>query len=149
MEEKRQNTTVEPKRPVQVAIPKKEAKVAIPNKRNLKFQREKDKQLVKGIFNFLEVPGGEMKFVYSKYKGEQPKKYKLKDGEVYSLPLGVAKHLNKNCWYPVHSHAVDAEGKPIYKVGERKRRCGFQSLEFLDPEDFAVNDPVILTAQKV
>jgi len=123
--------------------------VVIKKKKNLRFERERDSKLVKGIFRFHEVPGSTMKFVFSKYKGEQPKRYSLNDGEVYSLPLAVAKHLNKNCSYPVHSHAVDAEGKAIYKVGERKRRCSFQSLEFIDPEDFAVSDPTIVTAQQV
>lgn len=121
----------------------------IKTKKNLKFSREKDQELVKGIFRFNEVPGGTMSFFFSQYKGEHPKRYKLKDGEVYKLPLGVARHLNKNCWYPVHSHAVDKNGKALFKIGERKRRCSFQSLEFIDPEDFAVNDPVVVTAQKV
>lgn len=140
---------MEAKKKTEAVELKKPAAAGIPNKSNLKFKQEKDRQLVKGIFNFHEVPGGEMKFVYAKYKGEQPVRYKLQDGEVYSLPLGVAKHLNKDCWYPVHAHALNSEGKAVFKIGERKRRCGFQSLEFIDPEDFVVNDPVILTAQKI
>jgi len=118
-------------------------------KKSLKFQKDKDNELVKGIFRFHEVPGGVMKFVFSQYKGEQPKKYELRDGEVYTIPLGVAKHLNKNCWYPVHEHAMDLGGNSIYKVGEKKRRCSFQSLEFIDPDDFSTVDPTILTAEKV
>lgn len=111
--------------------------------------REKDQEMVRGVFHFKEVPGGVMEFFYSCYKGDDVVKYSLKDGEVYSIPLGVAKHLNKNCWYPVHSHAVDASGRPIYKVNEKKHRCSFSSLEFIDPEDFDSTDSNIVMAQEV
>lgn len=48
------------------------------------------------------------------------------------LELGVAIHLNKNCWYPVHHYEQDAEGKASVRVGRKVRRMGFQSLEFTD-----------------
>jgi len=118
-------------------------------KKNLKYQRDKEKELVKGIFRFHEVPGGTMSFFFRKYKGDQPERYKLKDGEVCSIPLAVAKHLNANGWYPVHSHAVNADGKSIYKIGEKKRRFSFQSLEFIDPEDFSTVDSGLVTVEKV
>jgi len=133
MEEKKQTSAVASRKP----------------KQNLQFQREKDKEMVKGIFHYDEVPGGDLAFYYSKYKGDQPQRYKLKDGEVCTIPLGVAKHLNKDCWYPVHAHVVDANGKNAYKVGERKSRCHFQSLEFIDPEDFSSVDPNLVTVEKV
>jgi hypothetical protein len=119
------------------------------SKKSLRFQKEKDQEPVKGIFRFKEVPGGTMGFYYSQYKGEHPKLYRLKDGEVYTIPRGVARHLNNDCWYPVHSHTVDADGNPIYKVSEKKHRCFFQSLEFVDPEDFTVGESDIVTAKKV
>ena len=118
-------------------------------KQSLKFQRDKDKETVKGIFHYHEVPGGTLSFFYKKYKGDQPERYKLKDQEVVTLPLGVAKHLNKNGWYPIHAYSQNAEGKSIYKIGEKKRRFGFQSLEFVDPEDFSTVDPGIITVEKV
>jgi len=133
MEEKKQTTTIANKKP----------------KANLNYQRDKDREMVKGIFNFYEVPGGTMKFHFRKYKGDQPKRYALRDGDICTIPLGVAKHLNRNGKYPVHSHAVDADGKTIYKVGEQKRRFGFQSLEFIDPEDFSTVDSSLLTVEKV
>ena len=116
-------------------------------KKSLIFQRDKDREKVTGIFNFFEVPGGLMKFRIKLYKGDNVEKYELRDGETYTLPLGVAKHLNKNGWYPINKHAVDANGKPIYKIGQKKRRFGFQSLEFIDPEDFSTIDPDIITIE--
>lgn len=117
-------------------------------KKNLQYQREKDKEPVKGIFHYYEVPGGVLTFRFLQYKGDHAERYELRDGEICTIPLGVARHLNKNGWYPIHSHAVNEDGKSIYKVGEKKRRFGFQSLEFIDPEDFSTIDSSIITVEK-
>lgn len=105
-------------------------------KKDLIYQRDKDKELVKGMFKFYEVPGGLMSFVYRKYKGQKPEKYTMEDGKVYSIPLGVAKHLNNDCWYPTHDYAVDVDGNKVQRISQKVKRCGFQSLEFMDIEDF-------------
>ena len=118
-------------------------------KKSLRYQRDKDREIVKGIFNFHEVPGGTMSFRIKLYKQDDVERFSLTDGETYSLPLGVAKHLNKNGWYPIHAHAVDGNGKSVFKIGQRKRRFGFQSLEFIDPEDFSTVDPGIITVESV
>ncbi|MEE8209015.1 MAG: hypothetical protein V3T88_08720 [Nitrosomonadaceae bacterium] len=118
-------------------------------KQNLRYQRDKDREMVKGIFKFYEVPGGTMTFRFKEYKQDPVERFELKDGETYSIPLGVAKHLNKRGSYPIHAHAVDASGKSVYKIGQKKRRFGFQSLEFIDPEDFSTVDPGIITVENV
>lgn len=104
-------------------------------KPNLKYLRDKSREKVKGIFNFFEVPGGSMSFVYKEFKEDPVERFDLVDGQVYTLPLGVAKHLNKNGWYPIHAFAVDETGKPVQKIGQRIRRFGFRSLEFLDIDE--------------
>lgn len=104
-------------------------------KANLKYQRDKDREKVKGIFKFYEVPGGSMSFVYKKYKEDDVESFTMVDGQIYEIPLGVAKHLNKNGWYPKHKHSVDMNGNPIIDVGSKVRRFGFQSLEFITEED--------------
>ena len=83
----------------------------------LKRAKEKDHKLVKGIFRCYEPRGGSIKFSFRKYKGDAVANYTLKDGEIYSLPLMVAKHLNQNCWWPRHSHVLDANGNPSVEVG--------------------------------
>lgn len=114
-----------------VSAAKKEA----PIKHNLEYQRTRDRQLVRGKFIFHEVPGGTMMFSYKAYKQDPVENFTLSDGQIYQLPLGVAKHLNKNCWYPLHSYAVDENGKTVAKIGQKVRRCSFQSLEFIDEVD--------------
>jgi hypothetical protein len=109
-------------------------------KQNYKYLRDKDREQVQGIFRFFEVPGGTMNFSIKIWKEDQVENYALQDGAVYTLPLGVAKHLNKNCWYPIHAHASDEKGNQQQKVGQRVRRMGFQSLEFIDIEDLTTKD---------
>lgn len=114
-----------------VSAAKKEAQV----KPNLEYQRTKDRQMVRGKFIFHEVPGGTMSFPFKAYKLDPVENFTLVDGQIYNIPLGVAKHLNKNCWYPVHSYAMDENNKSVMKVGQKVRRCSFQSLEFVDDAD--------------
>ena len=116
---------------------------------NLKYQRDKDREPVKGIFKFYEVPGGSVSFIYKAYKGDQVERYDLADGQVYTIPLGVAKHLNKNGWYPVHSYATDEYGKPKMKIGQKVRRFGFQSLEFIDIEDLGEAGKSLVTVENI
>jgi len=105
---------------------------------NWRHEFEKDSKIVKGKFIFHEVPGGGVAFTYRKYREEQPKNYTLKDGEIYEIPLGVAKHLNKNCWYPQYEFAKgDEKTQDVQRVGQKIRRMSFQSLEFVDIDDLS------------
>jgi hypothetical protein len=108
-----------------------------PMPENLKFQRDKDRMPVRGKFIFHEVPGGKMDFVFRAYKGDPIATYSFCDGDIKTIPLGVAKHLNTNCWYPSYKYANDDQGRPAMSVGQKIRRCSFQSLEFLDIEGVA------------
>lgn len=107
------------------------------NARSIEYQRKIDSKLVEGIFRYYEVPGGEMHFPYRAYKGDKMVKYSLKDNGTYKIPLGVAKHLNNNCWYPVHRHEVNVKGKARTTIGSRVNRTGFQSLEFMENDSLS------------
>lgn len=97
--------------------------------------RAKDHKNVKGIFRCYEPRGGSFTFSFKKYPGDKVQKYTLVDGEKYDLPLMVAKHLNQNCWYPRHSHVLDANGNAILDAGKKVQRCSFESLEFMDEDE--------------
>ncbi len=122
-----------------VKSPSRPAPVPMPSptkpKPNYKYLRDKDREIVRGKFIFHEVPGGLMSFVFKKWKEDPVERFDLQDGEIYSLPLGVAVHLNKNCFIPIHAYATDENGRAIAKIGQKVRRCSFQSLEFVDIED--------------
>ena len=128
----------------QIETPKKEDSVKETAKINLEFQRKKDREMVRGIFRFHEVPGGRMEFNFKKYKGDPLEKFTMNDGEVYTIPLGVAKHLNTNCWYPSYNFKNDEQGRPAVSIAEKIRRCSFQSLEFVDIEGLENNPGSIL-----
>jgi len=101
----------------------------------MRKNRERDNKIVKGIFRCYEPRGGSFTFSFKKHKGDQVLKYTLVDGETYEIPLMVAQHLNKNCWYPKHSHVLDANGHPTVEVGQKVKRCSFESLEFYADEE--------------
>ena len=113
------------------------------SKAPLSYQRDKDRQKVKGIFRFYECPGSTMGFVFKAYKGDQVEKYNFVDGQTYEIPLGVAKHLNKNGWYPVHQYIKTEAGGASMRVGEKVRRVGFQSLEFIDVEELTPESDIV------
>jgi len=104
-------------------------------KANIEQLRKKDAQIVKGRFNNLEIPGGTLRFVYRKYEGDPVIKYELKDGEIYSIPVGVARHLNNDVGRYEHSDLLGADGKSSTTIRRRIRRCSFENLEFMDIED--------------
>jgi hypothetical protein len=87
------------------------------------------------MFKFHEVPGGKLEFVYRAYKEDKVEKYELIDGQIYDLPLGVARHINKNINYPVHKYQVDEQGKASKLIGQKFQRASFQSMEFMDIDD--------------
>ena len=131
--------------------------------KKIAYLRDKDKEMVRGKFHYHEVPGGVMSFTYKYWPGEQPANYTLYDGEIYTLPLGVAKHLNKNVAYPQYGHLDAGEigvqtGLPtsLYgvsgknmKITQMVRRCSFQSLEFVDIEDLSPAGSAIIQAEIV
>lgn len=122
----------------------------------LKKLMEEESRLVKGRFKNYETPGGNLPFCAGKYPGQPLFKKTFFDGEVYEVPLWVARHLNGvdktakaldgrigSCSYPVHGFKWDpnkpapqsevgSDGVPVPIVGvaKRKQRYGFESLEF-------------------
>ena len=114
---------------------------------NLTYMRDKDAEIVRGIFHFFEVPGGLLEFVYKCYGGDDVEKYSLEDNKVYSLPRGVARHLNKSGVYPIHAHATDEHGRPIARIGHKVARYGFSSLEFFDSDDLIPEGKPLITVE--
>lgn len=121
---------------------------------SIRFQRDKDREKVKGVFKYYDQPGGLLSFAFRKYKGDPVEEYKLFDGQVYTLPLGVVKHLKRNGWYPeyehipgergVHKAASMADGSGT-QIKSKKHRFGFEVLDFIDLEEM----PEIVTAKPV
>ncbi len=73
---------------------------------------ETDKQ-VTGIFKNIESPGQPGHICMRLYKGQQPFKQVMNDGHTYTIPLSVARELNKSCKYLRDRHMLDADGSTI------------------------------------
>lgn len=122
----------------------------------LKRFMEEESKIVRGRFKNYETPGGNLPFCAGKYPGQPLFRATFQDGEVYEVPLWVARHLNGvdktakaidgrvgTCSYPIHGFKWDpskpapeshlgGDGVPVPIVGvqKRKQRYGFESLEF-------------------
>lgn len=124
---------------------RKDAKRNLPIKgKDLKYQRDRDREMVRGIFRFFEVPGGNMSFPFRKYREDQVENYSLNDGEIYTIPRGVAHHLSNNCWYPENAYKQNENGIPSMIVSKKKRRCSFEPLDFMDISDLKELNPINL-----
>jgi len=128
--------------------PEPKDKPAASRKPSLRYQRDKDREPVKGIFRFYEVPNGQLSFSYKEYKEDEVETKTLVDGQIYTLPLGMAKHLNKRGSYPRHEYLKDEAGNVSMKIGQKVRRFGFQSLEFVDVEELSMEPSQIVTVEK-
>jgi hypothetical protein len=95
--------------------------------------KERDAQLVRGKFTFHDVPGGTLKFPFKDH-GNPLKIYTLVDGEITSLPLSVAQHLNNNCWSPGYAHDNVSGLYDAYKMVRKVHRTSFTPLEFKEIE---------------
>lgn len=115
---------------------------------NTRYMRDKMREKVRGMFKFDEAPGQTLSFVYRAFKEDPIERYDLVDGQVYTLPLGVAKHINKNLAYPVHTYMKNEDGSTSSRVGHKIRRATFQSLEFVDIDDIEP-DADIYTVENV
>lgn len=112
-----------------------EEKKARINKESPTYKRDKDRELVKGIFKYHECPGGVLSFWFRAHKGDRPERYRMRDGEQIKVPLGVARHLNKSGKRVVHKYKMNEDGAPSRDIGEIVNRYAFQSLEFTDLGD--------------
>jgi len=92
---------------------------------------DEEKRMVRGKFKDLECPGGIKEFTFRKFKEDPLRNYSFKDGEIYEVPLYVARHLNTQCSYPSHTFKNDEQGRPQTVISERIHRTSFQSLDFL------------------
>jgi len=94
---------------------------------------EDDARKVTGIFKNLEAPGGDLTFTYKKYKEDPIREYHLEDGKSYTIPIGVAKHINNMTAVPERDYAKGPDGTPqLYTIIKSKRqRYQFLSTEFM------------------
>lgn len=156
MEKKKKETTIQKETPIQQEIAKPEVsleelrkqvadlqrentelmkKMLEEKKAPIQPQKQQQKNTLKGIFHWHEVPQGTMSFLLKTKRGENVKKYSLVDGQEYNLPIDVVCHLNDSGKYPVHRYTTGADGKPHQGIGKMQKRFSYEITEFLDLSD--------------
>jgi hypothetical protein len=122
--------------------------------KQIKKLRDRDAEMVTGIFKNLENPAtnggrGSVVFSYKYYHGDENAIYELYDGERYTLPRGVARHLNNNCFYREYQHlpgekgisgvrgGISTDGRlqsNTFQMARKVHRYAFHSLEYMDDD---------------
>ena len=136
----------------QQATPKKITREELA--KQIRKMRDRDSEMVTGIFKNLENPAtnggrGSVIFSYKYYPGQENEVYELWDGERYTLPRGVARHLNNNCYYKEYQHlpgefgqqgirgGASADGRlqtSSLQMAKKVHRYAFHSLEYMDDD---------------
>ncbi len=113
----------------------------------IKKCKERDAELVTGVFQNLERRGGGIQFNFT-FWGEDFKLYELFDGERYTIPRGVARHLNNGCFFKEYNHLKGEFGEQgtraavndgrlkadKMKITKKVHRFAFTSLDFMDDD---------------
>lgn len=98
----------------------------------VKSLKERDCQMVTGVFRCFEPLGGTVQFTAMAYEGEVPVKYTFFDGETYTIPRYIAKRIEGEfqgvgTFYPTNTYLLDSMGNPMVGVGKKTRRFGFST----------------------
>ncbi len=112
-----------------------ESKLTTEEKKKTSEKIEKDKiensKLVKGVFKNSECPGGDVTFAYRMYKGDPVRTYHFVDGQEYTIPLGVARHINRQCKYKKSKYLIDKDGNKIIGRDTPIERYQFISQDYM------------------
>lgn len=126
-------------------------------RKELKKRKDRDSEMVTGVFKNLEnqssaISRGALSFGFKGYPGDEFMFYEFVDGEKYRIPLGVAKHINNNCYYYEYKNAnhemekmgiqavvnpggrMTANNHQNYKIAKKIHRFAFYPLDFTDAE---------------
>lgn len=95
--------------------------------------RDEDSKMVTGVFHNLEAPGASVEFSYRKYKEDSHKTYTLQHLQKYTIPIGVAKHINNMTAVPIRDYVDNPDGtKSLYtRITSKRQRYQFLSTEFM------------------
>lgn len=101
------------------------------NKDSIEAMKGEEDKMVSGVFKNLENPGQDAYIACRLYKGQPLFSKWFQDGEEALIPLSVARHINQNTQYPVHSYLLDEKGNHIKGTGKMVQRYQFSSKDFM------------------
>lgn len=119
-------------------------KIAKPTERDLKWENDRLAEKVSGVIRNNENPGNPIEFWFKGPGCPDMTKFSYKHNEQISIPLGVAKHINKSCFVVVDAYKLDKDGRPSVEAGKKMRRLSFFPFGYVDTEDLSeVGIPMI------
>ncbi len=80
------------------------------NKDSIEAMTPETDRMVTGIFKNIECPGQPGTVTMRLYKGMQPFHKTMRDGEQCTIPLSVAREINRSCKYKRDKHLLDENG---------------------------------------
>jgi len=100
---------------------------------NLNCFKKEHEKMVTGVFRNVQHPGQHVRFTVRLYKDQPVKTYHFQDGLMYTIPLSVAKHINRNCHYPIYDQSIitDETGRAMPRVKQMINRFHFSSSELM------------------
>ena len=110
--------------------------------KKLRAEYERKSQMVKGLFTFNEQRGATFKFGFCEFPkrfGDCPTMYELKDGEMCTIPLGVAEHIRDNLFYYEVEERMEC-GQAM-RIKRKVRRATFENSDFT-PVSLVEAEPV-------
>jgi hypothetical protein len=122
----------------------KQTKIVKPTERDLKWESDRLTEKVTGVIRNNENPGNPIEFWFRGPGCPDTTKFSYKDNETITIPMGVAKHVNKSCFVEVDQYKLDAKGTPTLEAGKKMRRFSFFPFGYVDTEDLSeVGIPMI------
>ena len=88
-------------------------------------EKEQDRRPITGTFKNFQSPGLDTVFSCKKYKDEKITTYRLRDGEVTTLPYYVAKMLRQECYYKRNQRFQSTNGQEDIKIGAKVKLMDF------------------------
>lgn len=121
-------------------LTKEDVKKMIPN------WQARDAEMVTGIFENKEAKGQSAEFNLKLYPGDEFRLWYFEDGEKYTVPRGVARYLNTQCYFKEYKTIANEFNTEIKQARDGRRRDGeeqvtmkihryaFKSLDFSDDD---------------
>ena len=82
-------------------------------------------EIVTGTIVNHEQPGNPVEFWFRGNGCPDITKFEFADNSYVRMPVGVAEHINKNCWIGKDRDGVNEVGKAIIEIGRKVRRYSF------------------------
>ena len=94
-------------------------------KEEVEYILDEYSEMVTGTIINHEQPGNPIEFWFRGNGCPDITQFEFADNSYVKLQVGVAEHINKNCWIGKDRDGVNEDGKAIIEVGRKVRRYSF------------------------